>query len=143
MTGYYLVLDKLRAELLSNVFVSNVTHGLGDEIDLNKQTIFPLSHIDIISATPAGNAVEFSVEIYAMDIVDIGDTSLDNKVEVLNTQYNVLLRLYESLRRGTLWDNDIEISSISIEFFEQAFENYLAGARASLTILIPNHMSIC
>jgi hypothetical protein len=52
MTGYYLVLDKLRAELLSNVFVSNVTHGLGDEIDLNKQTIFPLSHIDIISATP-------------------------------------------------------------------------------------------
>ena len=143
MTGYYLVLDKLREQLLDSPFTNIVTEGLGDEIDLSKQTVFPLAHINILSATPTGNAVQFSVDIYAMDIVDISDNGEDNKIEVLNTQYNVLLRLYESLRRGTLWDDDLEISAVNIEFFEQAYENYLAGARGAFTVLIPNHMSIC
>ncbi len=143
MTGYFLVLDKLTEELNSSPFVSIVTEGLGDEIDLSKQTIFPLSHINIISATPIDNIVEFNVDIYAMDIVDFSDNGLDNKIEVLNAQYNVILRLYESLRRGDLWEGGLEITSVSIEFFEQAYDNYLAGARGSFTIQIPNHMSIC
>lgn len=143
MTGYYLVLDQLMAELKSYPFVNNVTEGLGDEIDLSKQTIFPLSHVNILSANPIDNIVEFSIDVYAMDIVDISDTDLDNKIEVLNTQYNVLLRLYESLRRGDLWDRGIQLTSMNIEFFEQAYENYIAGCRGTLTIAVPNHMSIC
>lgn len=143
MTGYFLVLDKLTEELNSSPFVSIVTEGLGDEIDLSKQTIFPLSHINIISATPIDNIVEFNVDVYAMDIVDFSDNDIDNKIEVLNTMYNVILRLYESLRRGDLWDSGLNEVSVSIEFFEQAYENYLAGARGSFIIQIPNHMSIC
>ncbi len=143
MTGYYLVLDKLTEELKSSPFVSIVTEGLGDEIDLSKQTIFPLSHINILTATPIDNIVEFSVDIYSMDVVDFSDNGKDNKIEVLNTQYNVLLRLYESLRRGDLWDDGLDITSVSIEFFEQAYDNYLAGVRGSFTIQIPNHMSRC
>lgn len=143
MTGYYLVLDSLMAELDSSPFVSIVTEGLGDEIDLSKQTIFPLAHVNILSATPTDNIVDFSVDVYSMDIVDFSDNGKDNKVEVLNTQYNVILRLYESLRRGNLWDQGVQVSSINIEFFEQAYDNYLAGARGSFTVTVPNHMSIC
>ena len=143
MEGYSLVYHKLKETLEANVLVNLVTEGLGDEIDLSKQTIFPLSHIIISSAVPQGNSVQFSVEIYCMDIVDISDNGVNNRHSVLNTQYNILLRLYEDLRRGDLWDDKLEIVSMNLDSFEQAYENYLAGWRASITLLIPNHMTIC
>jgi hypothetical protein len=144
MTGYYLVLDGFREELESTQFVNIVTEGLGDEIDLSKQTIFPLSHIHITDFAPKGNIVEFSLELYCMDIVDISDTEYQaNKTEVLNTQYNVLLRVYESLRRGLLRDKGIEVVGFGATKFEQAYENLLTGWRANITVMIPNDMSIC
>jgi hypothetical protein len=141
--GYALLYTKLIDNLSNNPLVNLVTEGLTDEIDLGKQTIFPLAHVVINSATFQNNAVSFQVDIYCMDIVDISDDGIDNKKDVMNTQYNILLRLYEDLRRGTLWNDDIEIESMSVTAFEQAYENYLAGWSASLSILVPNHMTIC
>ena len=141
--GYALLYTKLIDNLSNNPLVNLVTEGLTDEIDLGKQTIFPLAHVVINSATFQNNAVSFQVDIYCMDIVDISDDGIDNKKDVMNTQYNILLRLYEYLRRGTLWNDDIEIESMSVTAFEQAYENYLAGWSASLSILVPNHMTIC
>ena len=141
--GYALLYTKLIDNLSNNPLVNLVTEGLTDEIDLGKQTIFPLAHVVINSATFQNNSVSFQVDIYCMDIVDISDDGIDNKKDVMNTQYNILLRLYEDLRRGTLWNDDIEIESMSVTAFEQAYENYLAGWSATLNILVPNHMTIC
>lgn len=141
--GYALVYTKLKETLNNNPLVNLVSEGLTDEIDLGKQTIFPLAHIVINSATFIDNAVEFQIDIYCMDIVDISDDGVDNKIDVMNTQYNILLRLYEDLRRGNLWDDKLEISSMNVTAFEQAYENYLAGWSASISVLIPNHMTIC
>ena len=141
--GYALVYTKLKETLNNNPLVNLVSEGLTDEIDLGKQTIFPLAHIVINSATFIDNAVEFQIDLYCMDIVDISDDGVDNKIDVMNTQYNILLRLYEDLRRGNLWDEKLEISSMSVTAFEQAYENYLAGWSASISVLIPNHMTIC
>lgn len=141
--GYALVYTKLKETLNNNPLVNLVSEGLTDEIDLGKQTIFPLAHIVINSATFIDNAVEFQIDIYCMDIVDISDDGVDNKIDVMNTQYNILLRLYEDLRRGNLWDEKLEISSMNVTAFEQAYENYLAGWSASISVLIPNHMTIC
>ncbi len=141
--GYALVYTKLKETLNNNPLVNLVSEGLTDEIDLKKQTIFPLAHIVINSATFIDNAVEFQIDLYCMDIVDISDDGVDNKIDVMNTQYNILLRLYEDLRRGNLWDDKLEISTMNITAFEQAYENYLAGWSASINVLIPNHMTIC
>jgi len=141
--GYALVYTKLKETLNNNPLVNLVTEGLTDEIDLGKQTIFPLAHIVINSASFQDNSVSFSLDIYCMDIVDISDDGVDNKIDVMNTQYNILLRLYEDLRRGNLWDEKLEIVSMDITAFEQAYENYLAGWSASISVLIPNHMTIC
>lgn len=141
--GYALVYTKLKETLNNNPLVNLVSEGLTDEIDLGKQTIFPLAHIVINSATFIDNAVEFQIDLYCMDIVDISDDGVDNKIDVMNTQYNILLRLYEDLRRGNLWDEKLEISSMNVTAFEQAYENYLAGWSASISVLIPNHMTIC
>jgi hypothetical protein len=141
--GYALVYTKLTETLSANPLVNLVTEGLTDEIDLGKQTIFPLAHIVINSATFEDNSVSFSVDIYCMDVVDISDDGIDNKHDVMNTQYNILLRLYEDMRRGTLWNDAIEITSMNVNAFEQAYENYLAGWSANITLLVPNHMTIC
>ncbi len=141
--GYSFLYNTIKEAMESNPFVNSFGEGMGDEIDLSKQTIFPLSYMTIETATPDENAVQFQFTIYAMDIVDISDNETNNKHEVMNTQYNVLLRLYEDLRRGDLWDNKMQVVSFSMQAFEQAYANYLAGWSATITVYIPNHMTIC
>ena len=71
MVGYYSILETLKTELETIPFVNSVTEGSLFDIDLNKQTIFPLSHIMVNSASFEGNVVRFNISIVAMDIVDI------------------------------------------------------------------------
>lgn len=142
-TGYFKIIDTIMAEVSNYAMVNVVTKGLGDEIDLNKQTMFPLVHIIVLDATPQNNIVTFSLKIWFLDIVDINKEGPNNVDYVLNNQYNMALRLYESLLRGNLWDSGLEVSSVRFTSVERAFENYLAGWQVDLSIMIPNHMSIC
>jgi hypothetical protein len=143
-TGYFKLIDTIKTELSSYALVNSITMGNGDEVDLNKQTIFPLVHIIVIDATPNRNIVTFNLKIFFLDIVDINKEQAENNVDyVHNNMYNVALRLYESLYRGNLWDNGLEVSSVRFTAVERAYENYLAGWQMDLSIMIPNHMSIC
>ena len=49
MTSFYDILDKLKTYLQGNTNVNSVTFGDIFEVDLAKQTIFPLSHIIVNS----------------------------------------------------------------------------------------------
>ncbi len=141
--GYSLVYNTIKDTLEANPLVNKFGEGMGDEIDLSKQTIFPLAYMSIETATPDENAVQFTFTLYAMDIVDISDSGINNKHSVMNTQYNVLLRLYEDLRRGDLWDKKVQLVGFNMQAFEQAYSNLLAGWSASITLYVPNHMTIC
>ena len=141
--GYSLVYNTIKDTLEANPLVNKFGEGMGDEIDLSKQTLFPLSYMVMETATPDGNAVQFTFTLYAMDIVDISDSGINNKHSVMNTQYNVLLRLYEDLRRGDLWDKKVQLVGFNMQAFEQAYSNLLAGWSASITLYVPNHMTIC
>ena len=44
MQGFYNVTEKIQEALQDEPFVNTVTYGDIFEVDLNKQTIFPLSH---------------------------------------------------------------------------------------------------
>jgi len=141
--GYSLVYNTIKDTLEANPLVNQFGEGMGDEIDLSKQTLFPLSYMTMETATPDGNAVQFTFTLYAMDIVDISDDGVNNKHSVMNTQYNVLLRLYEDLRRGDLWDNKVQLVGFTMQAFEQSYSNLLAGWSASISLYVPNHMTIC
>lgn len=143
MEGYSFFYNTIKSYIEQSPFVNVFGEGMGDEIDLSKQTLYPLSYMVVESATPQQNAVEFTFTLYAMDIVDISDTKVNNKHSVMNTQYNVLLRFYEDLRRGELWGDKMQMTSFSMQAFEQAYSNYVAGWSASITVIIPNHMTIC
>ena len=47
MKGFYEITQQLKDSLIAEPFVNTVTFGNIDDIDLDKQNIFPLSHIII------------------------------------------------------------------------------------------------
>jgi hypothetical protein len=66
----YRIIKEIKDVLLDEPFVNTVTEGDIFEVDLNKQTMFPLSHIIMNSATHQGNVLSFNITILLMDIIN-------------------------------------------------------------------------
>ncbi len=71
ITAFYKILETIEDKLLDDINVNTVTTGDITDIDLTKQTIFPLSHIVINNVTPQEQVLVFNVTIMSMDVVDI------------------------------------------------------------------------
>ena len=149
--GYYLLTEAIKNALLSDINVNTVTEGDLFDIDLSKQSIFPLSHLIINSVTAQESVLRFNISILSMDIVDeskepttdifIGN---NNEQDVLNTQLAVLNKLVQVLRRGDLYSSQYQLEGdASLEPFVDRFENKVAGWTATLDILVNNDIEIC
>ena len=148
---YYEILTKLQTELNNDPLINTVSEGDIFSVDLSKQTIFPLCHIMVNSATFVDNVIQYNISIMAMDIVDVSKDETtnkfrgnDNEQDILNTQISVLNRLYEKLRRGNLYDDNYQVDgSPNVEPFIDRFENKLAGWTMTVNINTPNTMTVC
>lgn len=151
MKAFYELTDKIKDTLIAEPFVNTVSYGSLDDIDLNKSTIFPLSHIIVNSATVNSNFITFNISILSMDVVDeskeettdnfIGN---DNEQDILNTQLAIQNRLIALLQRGTLYADKYQVEgAVTCEPFVDRFENKLAGWASTLDILIQNDMTVC
>jgi hypothetical protein len=151
MTGFYNILNKLKVHFEADAIVNSVTQGDIFQVDLNKQTIFPLVHIMTNSCTLNSNTVTFNMSVIAMDIVDISKsvttdefTGNDNEIDVLNTQQAVLNRAFQMMKHGNLAYDLFEIEgSATCEPFTERFENLLAGWTMTFDVTVPNEMTIC
>ena len=151
MKGFYNLTDKLKDALLAEPFVNTVTFGSLDDVDLNKQTIFPLSHIIVNNTTVGSKTLTFNVSILAMDIVDISKEATtdifvgnDNEQDVLNTQLALLTRIINTLQRGDLYTELYQVEgNVNCEPFVDRFENKLAGWAATFDVLVQNDMTVC
>ena len=154
MQGFYNVTTKIREELEKDEFCKTVTYGDIFNVDLKKQTIFPLSHFMVNNATLNGNIWTFSFSLLCMDLVDKvkdyaeGDPDyfegVENEQDVWNTQLAVANRVLEMLRGGDLYDELFQLDGQpSCQPFVDRFENDLAGWTVDFTIMIPNGMTIC
>lgn len=151
MNGFYRVTDKIREELQADVNCNTVTYGDITQVDLNKQTIFPLAHIIVNSVTSNDTLLKFNISVLAMDIVDISkdeDVNIfvgnDNEQDVLNTQLAVLNKLIQKLRIGNLYIDKYQVlDDVIIEPFRDRFENQIAGWTATMDIVIQNDVNVC
>jgi hypothetical protein len=151
MKGFYNVTDKLKDALISEPFVNTVTFGSLDDVDLNKQTIFPLSHIIVNNTTVGTKTLTFNISILSMDIVDISKDEVedifvgnDNEQDVLNTQLALQTRVINTLQRGDLYTDLYQVQGdVSCEPFVDRFENKLAGWAATFDVVVQNDMTIC
>jgi len=151
MIGFYELTKKIKEALEAEPFVNNVSYGSFDNVDLNKQTLFPLSHIMVNQCSINSKVLTFNISVMCMDIVDISKektTDLfrgnDNEQDVLNTQLGVLERLISLLQRGDLYSDKYQVTTdVACEPFVDRFENKLAGWVATFDIQIQNDMTIC
>ena len=149
--GYYLLTQAIKDALLGDINVNTVTEGDLFDIDLSKQSIFPLSHLIINTVTAQESVLRFNISILAMDIVDeskepttdifIGN---NNEQDVLNTQLAVLNKLVQVLRRGDWYSDKYQLDGdASLEPFVDRFENKVAGWTATFDVLVNNDITIC
>mgnify|MGYP003112910440 FL=1 len=149
--GYYQITQTLKTKLLLDENVNTVTTGDIFDIDLAKQTIFPLAHIIVNSVTIQEAALSFNITVMCMDIVDVSkDETTDhfvgnnNEQDILNTQLAVANKLVGLLSKGTLYQDKYQLSGdASCEFFYERFENRLAGVACSFNVLIANDINVC
>ena len=149
--AFYQVTETLKSQLLDDVNVHTVTTGDITQVDLQKQTIFPLSHIIINNVSQEDGVLRFNVSVIAMDIVNQSkEITVDlfegnnNLQDILNTQLSVVNKLIQVLRGGTLHQDAYQLDgNPNIEPFYDRFENELGGWTASMDVLIYNDITIC
>ena len=69
--SFYRVTSAIRDFLLTLDDVNTVTYGDITEIDLNKQTMFPLAHVMVNNVTLNDSTLTFSITVLAMDVVHV------------------------------------------------------------------------
>jgi hypothetical protein len=151
MKGFYQITTAIKDQLYKDIFVNTVSSGDIFEIDLNKQTIFPLSHIIVNNAQYNGNVWIFNISVLCMDVVDFSKTEQtdqfltnDNEQDVLHTQLMVINRLLEVLRRGSLFDDLYQLQGTpNCEPFVDRFENKIAGWTVTFDVMVANEMTSC
>ena len=151
MKGFYEITQQLKDSLIAEPFVNTVTFGNIDDIDLDKQNIFPLSHIIINNCSVGTSTLTFNISILFMGIVDISNSETtdkfrgnDDEQDVLNTQLATAVRIINKLQRGDLFSNLYQVvDDVTCEPFMDRFENKLAGWTATFDVEMQNEMTIC
>jgi len=149
--GFYLVVEAVKNELINNQSIKTMTFGDLSDIDLQKQTMFPLAHMIVDSVTHAEKTMQFSFTILTMDQIDttkeyVNDLFLgnNNTHDILNTQLAVSNRLVTRLRKGQLYEDGYQlVGDATCEPFFDRFENVLAGWATTFSVEIFNDLDYC
>ncbi|MDB0059607.1 hypothetical protein N9F18_00460 [bacterium] len=152
MTHVYDILDVLKEELRSSPSVNTVTYGEVSDLDLDKTTMFPLSHLLIENVSYNERTVNFRIKVLCADIVDYNKKPSefddfygnDNLHDVMNTQFEVINTLIMKLMRGDLFNARYQVNTSPVaEPFKERFNNVLAGWSVDIDIEVPNGASVC
>jgi hypothetical protein len=151
MIGFYTAIDKLKTHFDGDALVNSVSEGDIFQVDLAKQTIFPLVHIMVNSCSFETNVLRFNISLIAMDLVDISkneNTNVylgnDNTQDALNSTLAILNRAYDIMLHGSLAYDLFQIDgTANCEPFTERFENLLSGWTMTFDVLVPNDMTIC
>ena len=149
--SYYKISELLESSLLSNNITKTVTIGDVSEVDLGKQTIFPLAHFIVNSVVSTEQTLVYNITVLVMDIKDTSKYKEVDKFrkntdeqDILNTQLGVLNLLIQKLRFGDLATQGYRLTNDpSCEPFVDRFENKLAGWTATFDVVVQNDMTIC
>jgi hypothetical protein len=151
MNSFYTVIDNIKSAINAEPFNHEVTFGDIAEIDLKKQSLFPLAHIMINTATINNNYVSFNITVFYMDLIDISNQTTkdyfrgnDNEHDVLNTQLALATRVNRVLQKADLYRDKFELLNVSTcEPFTERFDNKLGGWAVTFDIGTKDEMTHC
>ena len=141
--SYFKLLDTLRSQLNATNLINTITDGMISDVDLAKQTVFPLAHIVVNQATIEGKIQRFNVTILAMDILD-GKEKYDVEPSIMSAMLQALNRVYEVMTRGDLNPDYVMVDGTpTLEPFTDRFENKLAGWAMTFDVIMMSDMTVC
>ena len=116
MNSFYNIIDKIKEVVVAEPFNNEITFGDIADIDLKKQSLFPLSHVMVNNSTINNNYVTFNITIFFMDLVDISNEQVtdlyrgnDNRQDILNTQLALATRVIRVLQKSDLYKDKFEL----------------------------------
>jgi len=151
MNSFYNIIDKIKEVVSAEPFNNEITFGDIADIDLKKQSLFPLAHIMVNNMNIEEQHVTFNITLFLMDLVDISnepDATLflgnDNRQDILNTQAALATRVIRVLQKSDLYKDQFQlIGTASCEPFTERFDNMLAGWAITFDIGAKDEMTYC
>ncbi len=151
MNSFYNIIDKIKEVVVAEPFNNEITFGDIADIDLKKQSLFPLAHVMVNSSTINNNYVTFNITIFFMDLVDISNEQVadlyrgnDNRQDILNTQLALATRVMRVLQKSDLYKDKFEIiNPATCEPFTERFDNMLAGWAVTFDCGTKDEMTYC
>lgn len=151
MNNFYKIIELVRARLADNPMVNTLIFARVEEKDLYKKNLYPLAHI-IPQASPwtTQQVNQVSLQIRVVEQRDINkmhtDTKFegnDNVLDNLNVCHTIIndLLTYLSLQNNDDYIELISVSSLEPILFSD--HNILDGWGVTITLSIPNDISVC
>jgi hypothetical protein len=143
--NYLEVINIIKDDLEANELIERVQNEDLDDLDLDKASRYPLAafYVDNVNLDSPTNA--YNVNLLLMDILDVNNaTKEDNKDFIWNECLAIVNNFVSRLRRGDLFGDRVQVEGdVLAEFFTDRFDKGLAGVGVSVTINVPNEMTIC
>tara|TARA_R110002050_G_C8771125_1_gene500452 strand:+ start:80 stop:532 length:453 start_codon:yes stop_codon:yes gene_type:complete len=150
MNTFYDIVKVIKDELHSSPFVNTVTYGEIGDVDLNQTTVYPLSHFITDNVQVGEKVLLYSISVMSMDVI-AEDSDEENPLgfsgneeDIYNTQLNVLTKLIQVLKKGSLARTGYKLENEpTVSPFKDRFKDVVAGWETTLTIKIINGMPVC
>ena len=165
---YLNVIETLKKLGRQHYFINTTSVGDIFDINLEKEEIFPLMHINPTSVTTGSNQLNYNFQIFVCDLVSekedwnngqssVGSKNLTNEIDVFNDTLQTCVDII-SIFRNSQWQaqNDPNTSrgdinapvyftdgDYNIEPFTERFDNLLTGWVFSMTVVVQNNFDTC
>ena len=148
--SYNNVIDTLKCVGEQHLNIHTVTSGDLWELDLEKNTLYPLFHINPVNVTVGMNTRMFNFQLFVMDLVEPDESNeqevLSDCLEIMNDiiaiyKHGEILYSYDAAageEQRYFIDNDF-----TIEPFTERFDNAVSGWVMSFSITVENELNSC
>ena len=152
--GFYQVTQRLY-ELFKAQGFNTITLDEEQELDLKRQSIYPLVHIvPVQSGFTTSNTDTLSFLLIVLDLTDLNKDNpregnlmyygIDNRQDILHALREKLRNVVTDFVRGDSYSENMQASlPIGIDPIIVDFENILTGWSCLLSITIPSSSTIC
>ena len=157
VSSFYNITEFFNRISLAHPNITTFTFGNLDDIDLAKQTQFPLAHLIVNNVEVASGKITYDVSYMVMDkVANITPEStgknnslvkdyigVDNSIDVWNSSLETINNIYSYIQRNPdNLDYDIDGDAV-LTPFKDRFDNLLAGWGADFSITVGNENNIC
>ena len=146
---YNNVIDTLKNLGTNHLQISTTTVGDIFDIDLEKNTLYPLMHLNPVNVTTRRTELVYNFQVFIMDLVEPDGS---NEQEVYSDVLQICIDIIGILSNSK-WQSQLALDinapvyfaegDFTFEPFEERFDNLLTGWVFPLSIIVHNDFQTC